>query len=113
MKLNFAKVLRPARERRVEPCHWSEGYVGVSLQERRATMQVMLGMSLRAIWEATLVCPMRDELKHSKISFFHLQCFAFEEGSELETRCSIDIHQLPVHFSRVAVILQDVWHRGV
>ena len=31
------------------------GYVGVSLQERRATMQVMLGVSLRARWDATLV----------------------------------------------------------
>ena len=39
------------------PCHWSEGYVGVSLQERRATMQVMLGVSLRARWDATLVVP--------------------------------------------------------
>ena len=29
--------------------------VGVSLRERRATTQVMLGMSLRARWEATLV----------------------------------------------------------
>ena len=32
-----------SRVARVEPCHWSEGYVGVPLQERRATMQVMLG----------------------------------------------------------------------
>ena len=43
---------------RVEPCHWSEerhNYVWVSLQERRATIQVMLGMSLRARWDATLV----------------------------------------------------------
>ena len=39
----------------MEPCHWSEGrhnYVGVSLQERRATMLVV---SLRARWDATLV----------------------------------------------------------
>ena len=54
-----AKILRPASGRspaaRVEPCHWSEGYVGVSLQEMRAKMQVMLGMSLRARWGATLV----------------------------------------------------------
>ena len=46
------KTLRPAsgrsRAARVEPCHCSDVYVGVSLQERRATMQVMLGMSLRA-----------------------------------------------------------------
>ena len=53
------KILRSAsgleRATRVEPCHWSEGYVGVSLQERRATMHVMLGMSLRARWDATLV----------------------------------------------------------
>ena len=39
----------------MEPCHWSQGYDGVSLQERTATMQVMLGMSLRARWDATLV----------------------------------------------------------
>ena len=53
------KILRPANSRspaaRVEPCHLSEGYDGVSLQEMRATMQVMLGMSLRARWDATLV----------------------------------------------------------
>ena len=43
---------------RVEPCYWSEGchiYAGVSLQERRATMKVMLGVSLWARWDATLV----------------------------------------------------------
>ena len=42
----------------MEPCHWSEGRhnnVGVSLRERRATMQVMLGVSLRVRWDATLV----------------------------------------------------------
>ena len=59
MKLRV-QVLRPrSRAVRVEPCHWSEGrhnYVGVSLQERRATMQVMLGVSLQARWDATLVC---------------------------------------------------------
>ena len=53
------KILRPAsgrsRAARVEPCHWSVGYVGVSLQERQATMQVMLWMSLWARWDATLV----------------------------------------------------------
>ena len=53
------KILQPASERspaaRVESCHWSEGYVGVSLQERLAKMQVMLGISLRARWDATLV----------------------------------------------------------
>ena len=41
----------------MEPCHWSEGRhnnVG-SLQERQATTQVMLGVSLRARWDATLV----------------------------------------------------------
>ena len=49
------QALRPAR---VEPCHWSEGchnYVGVSLWYRRATMQVMLGVSQRERWDATLV----------------------------------------------------------
>ena len=58
MKLRV-QVLRP-RERavRVEPCYWSEGrhnYVGVSQQERRATMQFMLGVSLRARWDATIL----------------------------------------------------------
>ena len=41
----------------MEPCHWSEGRhnnVGVSLRERRATMQEMLWVSLRARWDATL-----------------------------------------------------------
>ena len=40
------KFQRPASRRslaaRVEHCHWSE-YVGMSLQERQVTMQVMLG----------------------------------------------------------------------
>ena len=61
------KILLPASGRSpaagVEPCHWSEGYVGVSLQERRATMQVMLGMSLRARWDATLVLLIENDLK--------------------------------------------------
>ena len=44
MKLNSAcKSCGRSRVARVEPCHWSEGYVGVSLQGRRATAQVMLG----------------------------------------------------------------------
>ena len=54
------QVLRPRwRALRVEPCHWSEGhhnYVGA----RRATMQVMLGVSLRARWDATLVGPINN-----------------------------------------------------
>ena len=61
MKLHV-QVLRLAswrsRVARVEPCHRSEGrhnYVGMSLQERRYTMQVMLGVSLRARCDATLV----------------------------------------------------------
>ena len=58
MKLRV-QALQPAMQAaRVEPCHWSEGRrnnVGVSLRERRATMQVMLGVSLRARWDATLV----------------------------------------------------------
>ena len=37
---------------------WSKWYVGVSLQEMRATMQVMLGVSLQARWDATLAVPM-------------------------------------------------------
>ena len=63
MKLNSAcKSCGRSRVARVELCHWSEGYVGVSLQERRATMQVMLGMSLRARWDATLVQYNQDKL---------------------------------------------------
>ena len=53
------KILRPASGRspaaRVEPCHWWDGYVEVSLHERRATLQVMIGMSLRERWDSTLV----------------------------------------------------------
>ena len=58
MKLRV-QALRPALARGAEPCYWSEGrhnHVGVSLRERRATIQVMLGVSLRARWDATLVC---------------------------------------------------------
>ena len=54
------QVLRPAGA--IERHAWSlaigrrgVNYVGVSLQETRATMQVMLGVSLRARWDATLV----------------------------------------------------------
>ena len=47
-------ALGPALAARAEPCHWSEGR-GVPLRERRAIMQVMLGVSLRARWDATLV----------------------------------------------------------
>ena len=57
LRLNFA--CKPYWWRsRAEPCHWSEGRhnnVGVSLQERRGTTQVMLGVLLRARWDATLV----------------------------------------------------------
>ena len=42
---------------RAEPCHWPERR-GVSLRVRRATMQVISGVSLRARWDATLVLPM-------------------------------------------------------
>ena len=38
--------------------HWSEGYLGVSLQERQDTMQVMLGsrdVTAGKRWDATLV----------------------------------------------------------
>ena len=66
------KIMRAASRRspaaRVEPCHWSEGYVGVSLQEMRATMQVMLGMSLQARWDATLVCIMEVTVFYYTIS---------------------------------------------
>ena len=61
MKLRL-QVLRPASRRsraaRVELCHWPEwrhNCVGVSLQEIRATMQVMIGVSPQARWDETLV----------------------------------------------------------
>ena len=44
---------RLSRAAHAERCHWSEGCsnnVGGSLQERHATTQVMLGVSLRARW---------------------------------------------------------------
>ena len=50
------KVLRPASGRsRVARLAIGRMGVGVSLQENGATMQVMLGVSLRARWDATLV----------------------------------------------------------
>ena len=47
-------------------CH---NYVGVSLQEGRATMLVMLGLSLRARWDATLVILTNDL---PEISMIHI-----------------------------------------
>ena len=60
MPCNFAckPCGRSPRAARVEFCHWSEGRhnnVWVSLRESRATMQVILVMSLRERWDATLV----------------------------------------------------------
>ena len=89
------KILWPASGRSpaasVEPCHWSEGYVGVSLQERRDPMQVMLGMSRRARWDATLVISIDNhiyecfdeiifrELTHFAVAFTHCQqCIHYE-----------------------------------
>ena len=49
---------RLSRAAHAERCHWSEGCnnnVGGSRQERRATTKVMLGVSLRARWDAILV----------------------------------------------------------
>ena len=70
VKLNSAcKSCGRSRVARMEPCHWLEGYVGVSLQERRATMQVMLGMSLRARWGATLV-KCNNEMFHAPSGVF-------------------------------------------
>ena len=58
MKL-CVKVMRTAsgrsRAARVDPRHWSEGCWGVTAAKGRATMQVMLVVSLRARWDATLV----------------------------------------------------------
>ena len=56
MKLRV-QVLRPARPALANGARGAEGrhnYVGVSLQGSRATMQVMLGVSLRARWDANL-----------------------------------------------------------
>ena len=51
---------RLSRAAHAEPCHWSEGcQCEGSLQERQATTHVMLGLSLRARWDATLVDVMR------------------------------------------------------
>ena len=64
MKWNFVCKSCGRRERRTWRRAWSlaigqrgrrHNYVGVSLQEMWATMQVMLGVSLRARWDATLV----------------------------------------------------------
>ena len=59
MQLRVESPAAGARERRrAEPCHWSEGRHyndGVSLWEMRATTQIMLGVLLRARWDATLV----------------------------------------------------------
>ena len=48
---------RLSRAAHAEPCHWSEGCnkCGGSQHEMRATTQVMLGVSLGARWDATLV----------------------------------------------------------
>ena len=58
MKLRV-QVLRPALasgSRRALPLVvGGHNYVGVSLQERRARIQVMLRVSLRARWDAILV----------------------------------------------------------
>ena len=50
-------AMRLSRAAHAERCHWPEGVIIIwgSLQERRATTQVMLGLSLRARWDATLV----------------------------------------------------------
>ena len=67
MKLRASPAAGLSRLARVEPCHWAEGYVGVSLQERRATMQVMLGMSLRARWDTTLALINQDRSTSAKL----------------------------------------------
>ena len=61
MKLNSACNPAAAREWRAWCLAIKEVYDGVLLQERRATMQVMLGMSQRARWDATLVYIMQRQ----------------------------------------------------
>ena len=48
---------RLSRAACVQPCHWSEGrHNNMRVTAgKRATTQVMLGVSLRARWDATLV----------------------------------------------------------
>ena len=61
----------------MEPCHWSEGrhnYVGVSMQEMRATVHVMLGVSLRARLDATLVCAMDSDIWRFKYGIDKSKC---------------------------------------
>ena len=75
-------VMRAARRRsratHAEHCHWSEGRhnnVG-SLRESRATTQVMLGVSLRARWDATLVQPINATIsKMDKLRCIVKDCF--------------------------------------
>ena len=58
MKLRVQTRGRRSRAASAEHCHWLDGRhenVVVSLRERPATTQVMLGVSLRARWDATLV----------------------------------------------------------
>ena len=55
MKIKLCvEVLRPLASGARGALPLVGGVCWVSLQERRATMQVMLGMSLRARWDATL-----------------------------------------------------------
>ena len=67
MKLRV-QVLRPSLAARVQPCHWSEGrhnYVGVSLQERLATMQVFYLARTLLRW---MDCNcLQDDMKQHKI----------------------------------------------
>ena len=53
--LQAARLL--SRAAHAKPCHCSAVVLIMwgTLQERRATTQVMLGVSLRARWDATLV----------------------------------------------------------
>ena len=77
MKLRVKPCGRRSRVACADPCHWSEGCpnnVGVSLQESRATRQVMLGVSLRPRWDATLVHTMRKR-QHVTNRRYRLLCW--------------------------------------
>ena len=71
---------RLSRAAHAERCHWRRGVIIMwkSLRERRATMQVMLEVSLWAIWDATLVyiiiAMIRkwSNLVHFEVSDIHL-----------------------------------------
>ena len=100
MKLRVQPCSRHSRAAHVKPCHWSEGR-GVSLWDRRATMQVMLGVSLRARWDATLVIIIMNIWAYHDIIFnFISRHFHFRSR-----RKTADAMRLPLQFYFMYFIL--------